>query len=207
MKISRCSQRKTDRISELPNCILLYIMTFLSLQEVVQTSALSKRWKHLWKYTSNLILNNTQFQTTANFRSFLDKFLTHRDRSCPLHKIDVDFDYFFSFQILSKLFKYGMAHKVESVTINAFGAGYTHRNIEITNIMSSCRFIKHLELSFRETRGKVIFSRSLDLHELTYCRLREISFSSNDKNTCVNLFLGCRKLSTLIIDCCSLIGT
>jgi hypothetical protein len=112
-----------------------------------------------------------------------------------------------SFQILSKLFKYGMSHNVESVTINAFGAGYTHRNIEITNIMFSCSFIKHLELSFHATRGKVIFSRSLDLPELTYCRLKEISFLSNDENTCVNLFSGCRKLSTLIIDCCSLIGT
>jgi len=207
MKISRGSQKKTDKISELPNCILLYTMTFLSTLEVVRTSVLSKRWKDLWKYTSNLITKNTQFQTTTNFRSFVNKFLTHRDRSSSLHKVVVDYDGFISFQILTKLFRYKMSHKMESITINTFGAGYKHQNIEITNILLSCRFLKHLELSFRKTRGKVIFSQNLDLLELTYCHLKEVSFSSSDENTCVNPFSRCKKLSTLIIDCCNLIGT
>jgi len=207
MKRSRGSQRKTDKISELPNCILLYIMTFLSTLEVVRTSVLSKRWNNLWKHTSNLITNNTQFQTAANFRSFVNKFLTHRDRLSSLQKIAVDFDGFISFQILTKLFRYEKSHKMESITINTFGAGYKHQNIEITNILLSCRFLKHLELSFRETRGKVIFSHTLNLPELTYCHLKEVSFSSNDENTCVNPFSGCKKLNTLIIDCCNLIGT
>jgi hypothetical protein len=90
---------------------------------------------------------------------------------------------------------------VEKIKINAFGAGYYLQNID----MLSCSSIKYLNLSFHSTRGKVILSNTLDLPELTYCRLKKVSFSSNDENSCVNPFSGCKKLITLIIDCCSLI--
>jgi hypothetical protein len=202
-KILRRSPRKIDKISSLPNCILLYIMTFLSTQEAIQTSVLSKRWKNLWKYLSILITKNDQFRTGTNFRCFVNKVLSNRDRCSALNKIVIDYDGFISFQITTKLFKYGMSHSVEKIKINAFGAGYYLQNIEISNII--CSFIKHLNLSFHSTRGKVILSNTLDLPELTYCRLKKVSFSSNDENSCVDPFSGCKKLITLIIDCCSLI--
>jgi hypothetical protein len=133
----------------------------------------------------------------------VNKVLSNRDRCSALNKIVIDYDGFISFQITTKLFKYGMSHSVEKIKINAFGAGYYLQNIEISNII--CSFIKHLNLSFHSTRGKVILSNTLDLPELTYCRLKKVSFSSNDENSRVDPFSGCKKLITLIIDCCSLI--
>jgi hypothetical protein len=38
----------TDRISDLPDDLLLHVMFFLTLQEAVQTCVLSQRWRSLW---------------------------------------------------------------------------------------------------------------------------------------------------------------
>ncbi|XP_022737184.1 F-box/LRR-repeat protein 25-like [Durio zibethinus] len=40
-----------DRISELPNEILYHILSLMPMQMAIQTSVLSTRWRHLWKYT------------------------------------------------------------------------------------------------------------------------------------------------------------
>jgi hypothetical protein len=36
-------------VSELPNCILSYIFSKLTLKDLVKTSALSKHWFHEWR--------------------------------------------------------------------------------------------------------------------------------------------------------------
>lgn len=205
----RGSPRKMDLISQLPDCLLIYIMTFLSTQVVVQTSILSKRWKNLWKFVPGLIANNTQFSKTINFWIFLNSFLTYRDGYSPLNNIVVDYNGLISIQMLTKLFKYGVSHDVERIAINAIGEGYHWlKHVEISQFMLSCRSIKYLNLSLCGTRGKVILSHSLDLPELTYCHFKEVGFSSNNMNGYIDPFSSCKKLATLILDSCNLkVGT
>ncbi|KAL6135780.1 hypothetical protein ACLB2K_068005 [Fragaria x ananassa] len=38
-----------DRINELPDDVLCYIVSFLGLKDAVETSLISHRWRHLWK--------------------------------------------------------------------------------------------------------------------------------------------------------------
>ncbi|OMO56223.1 hypothetical protein COLO4_35721 [Corchorus olitorius] len=47
-----------DNISRLPDEILSHIFSFLSTVEVVRTSILSKRWKHVWSLAPNLDFND-----------------------------------------------------------------------------------------------------------------------------------------------------
>ncbi|XP_022737185.1 F-box/FBD/LRR-repeat protein At1g78750-like [Durio zibethinus] len=40
-----------DRIGELPDHVLYHILSLMPMQMAIQTSVLSTRWRHLWKYT------------------------------------------------------------------------------------------------------------------------------------------------------------
>ncbi|XP_050289693.1 F-box/FBD/LRR-repeat protein At3g26920-like [Quercus robur] len=53
-----------DRISELPEVVLQYILSFLPIKQVVQSTVLSTRWKHIWTTFPNLVFDETYFDTT-----------------------------------------------------------------------------------------------------------------------------------------------
>lgn len=46
-----------DRISQLPNDLLLKILSELSTEEVIRTSILSKRWRDAWKKISTIFFD------------------------------------------------------------------------------------------------------------------------------------------------------
>jgi len=54
MNSDQVEARKEDRISQLPDRILSIILSKLPMKDLVKTSALSNRWKHLWALRTNL---------------------------------------------------------------------------------------------------------------------------------------------------------
>ncbi|XP_009603961.1 F-box/LRR-repeat protein At3g26922-like isoform X2 [Nicotiana tomentosiformis] len=61
--LKKCSKRictAEDRISQLPDEILVHILSFLSVKEAADTSVLSKRWLPLWRYISRLNFDATK---------------------------------------------------------------------------------------------------------------------------------------------------
>ncbi|KAI4371098.1 hypothetical protein MLD38_019367 [Melastoma candidum] len=46
-----------DRISALPDAMILHVFSFLEIKDVVKTSALSRRWYSLWTQTSAVTIN------------------------------------------------------------------------------------------------------------------------------------------------------
>ncbi|KAJ6793378.1 uncharacterized protein M6B38_396435 [Iris pallida] len=80
-----------DRISELPDCVLHHILSFLETKLTVQTSILSKRWAHLWASVPALDFTDESFirneegwldeSDTHSFENFVDTVLLLRDAS------------------------------------------------------------------------------------------------------------------------------
>ncbi|EOA12673.1 hypothetical protein CARUB_v10027827mg, partial [Capsella rubella] len=52
-----------DRLNELPEDLLVHILSFLPTKSVVATSVLSKRWRHVWKMVQNLKFDSENHHT------------------------------------------------------------------------------------------------------------------------------------------------
>lgn len=58
-----------DRISRLPNCLLLHILDLLDMKDAVKTGVLSKRWARLWTYMCNLVYYGSRKRKFIDFVS------------------------------------------------------------------------------------------------------------------------------------------
>ncbi|KAK7315124.1 hypothetical protein VNO77_33656 [Canavalia gladiata] len=196
-------KQKVDRLSILPNCILIYIMTFMTTKEAVQTCILSKRWINLWKYVPTLTASNTHFQMDHVFKNFVQNVLFHRDDSIPLYNVDIEHKRYLHSQLLGSVVQYAVSHGVEKLRIDVHIRGYIGKILMFHYSIFSCHSLKYLNISLLASMGTIIFPPILDLPELIECRLREVVFSSCNHDG-AKPFSGCKKLSTLVIDNCTL---
>ncbi|KAF8102696.1 hypothetical protein N665_0197s0056 [Sinapis alba] len=73
-----------DKISRLPDELLVKVLTFLPTKEAVSTSILSKRWEHLWMWVPKLEYDDQHYSESD--RKKLWCFIV---RTLPLHKAHV----------------------------------------------------------------------------------------------------------------------
>ncbi|XP_056855839.1 F-box/FBD/LRR-repeat protein At1g13780-like, partial [Raphanus sativus] len=80
-----------DRISELPECLITKILSYLPTKHSVKTSVLSTRWKNLWLTVPSLLLNCHDFPYRQDevILSFLDRLLEF-DPDSRLLKVKVE---------------------------------------------------------------------------------------------------------------------
>ncbi|XP_070049973.1 F-box/LRR-repeat protein At3g58900-like [Nicotiana tomentosiformis] len=57
-------------ISELPNCLLTFILSLLSIKDAVKTSVLSRRWRHLFMLIPNLVVDSANIFSDQDHRRF-----------------------------------------------------------------------------------------------------------------------------------------
>lgn len=75
-----------DRISELPDEILHQILSLMATKFAVQTSILSTRWRHLWKFISTIHFDSFPYHPFRSIDySFVDRTLEHH-KAPQLHK-------------------------------------------------------------------------------------------------------------------------
>lgn len=67
--VSSDQVKNVDWISKLPDDVLLMILSRLSTEEAIRTSVVSKRWEHVWKQMSHLVLD---MQRLINDKESLD---------------------------------------------------------------------------------------------------------------------------------------
>ncbi|CAN6900030.1 unnamed protein product [Brassica oleracea] len=73
-----------DRISQLPDDLLLKVLSFLPTKVAVSTSILSKRWEFLWMWLPKLEYDDSEYSEEERYK--LHSFI---DFSLPLHKAPV----------------------------------------------------------------------------------------------------------------------
>ncbi|KAL3653057.1 hypothetical protein CASFOL_002738 [Castilleja foliolosa] len=92
------SNKRIDRLSALPDGILIHILSFLGLKESAVTSVLSKRWEFIWTELPRL-----EFYEGSEERDKISKFVAMVNRTllirngAHLEKFYVNFRYYESF--------------------------------------------------------------------------------------------------------------
>jgi len=187
-----------DIISNLTDCILIHILSFLNAKEAVQTCILSKRWINLWKCLPTLTLSSSNFRTMESLSEFLSQFLSLRDGSTTIHTLDVYCLYYLEPSLFQMIVKYAITHNIQHLLMNF----PCHIDL-FPSCFFSCHTLTSLNLSgLRILFGRIqIFPKNLNLPALTSLSLKYIALHRSDDG-CVEPFSTFNMLNRLTIDCC-----
>ncbi|TKY74422.1 putative F-box/FBD/LRR-repeat protein [Spatholobus suberectus] len=196
----RSESKNEDRLSDLPDCVLLHILTFLNAKHAVRTCVLSTRWKNLWKRLPTLILHSSDFWTFRGFTKFVSRLLSLRDTSLALLKLDFERHGCIEPQLLKRIVKYAISHNVQQLAVSV--------KCDIRDIpqcIFSCHTLTSLKLSVCHRGyiyGSTLFPNSLNLTALTALHLQHFTFCKSDDDV-AEPFSACNRLSDLTIDYCT----
>ncbi|CAJ2678218.1 unnamed protein product [Trifolium pratense] len=188
-----------DSLSDLPDCVLLHILSFLNSKHAVQTCILSTRWKHLWKRIPTLILHSSTFSTVKLFATFVTRILTLRDSSTALHALEFQRRGIIETKLLTMILNYVCSHNTH---IQRLEIDVTADVCPILSCFSKCRALTSLKLSVcPKSYTKTLFPKSLNLPLLTSLDLAYFTFCGSE-NDCAEPFSAFTKLNSLVIRGC-----
>ena len=206
MQLKNDNKNEEDFISDLSDCVLLHILSFLNAKEAVQTCILSERWINLWKALPILTLSSSNFRSCTSFKQFLSQIFFLRDHSTAIHTLclELEYNHFMGISLYQKIIEYGVLHNVQQLRIN----------YAIIQHLPPCFFSSHTLTSLHlstyfsfQSGSTQIFPNSLNFPALTTLSLKHLAFrcSTSDEDGCVNPFSTFNLLNTLIIDRCVLL--
>ncbi|XP_058736065.1 putative F-box/LRR-repeat protein At3g18150 [Vicia villosa] len=191
-------QLPPDMISDLSDCILIHILSFLEAQEAVQTCILSKRWINVWKKLPTLVvLYYSQF-IDGVYEQFVHKLLSLRDDQTDIHslKLHPPLDKKRNNSLVSHIVKYAFSHNVQHLLLN-----FTYFKPNCFSF--SCPTLKSLKLTSGHSVNS-IFPNSLDFPALATLSLTHFTFLPN-QDGCARPFSTFNRLNTLILDKCKVL--
>ncbi|XP_058779559.1 F-box protein At1g60400-like [Vicia villosa] len=195
-KVKVTDDVQKDMLSDLPDCIILHILSFLRTKHAIRTGILSSRWKHLWKRLPALILWRSDFQCYNIFIEFMRKVLSLRDSSVSLHTLDFeDISHLLEPHILEWIVNYAISHNVQRLQ---FSITSVVEQIPLT--LLSSQTLTHLNLSVCY-ECKSLFPKSLNLPALSTLELGNFTFYKDSEP-----FSTFSRLKSLLISDCNVEG-
>ena len=134
-----------DKISQLPDDILLHILSFISIDEAVKTTILSKRWQHVFRSLSHLRFHRTRAAAVGRrvpLSKFVSELLSLRDPSASVHDFHFSFDGRFSCPFVAECVSYAVSHGVRSLRLHA----PTHLTLRLPAAFFASTTLRELEL-------------------------------------------------------------
>ncbi|XP_057773709.1 F-box/LRR-repeat protein At3g26922-like [Salvia miltiorrhiza] len=142
------SSERHDRLSELPDSLILSILSFLSMYDVVRTTILSKRWKDLWVTIPCLhfiIIRDIHFRYVDFINGALAQWKCSKMLKFSLH-LSYQFGHSFDSDIHSWLL-FAIEKQVEELSIDLDSR---YSNFVAPQRLYSCSSITKLSLAFHD---------------------------------------------------------
>ncbi|KZV57069.1 hypothetical protein F511_05943 [Dorcoceras hygrometricum] len=202
-----------DRLSSLPDSILCHILSFVDTVSAIRTSILSKRYRYLWTLSPTLDFKLLRF-SPCRFRPFyphdlfdqkglnvlsFEAHVNHvlqcrEDSSLKMFRLSLHVPA--GSEFVRNCIDYAASHKVQHLRIR----GYTKRgSVALPKLLLNSPSLTILHLN-----NAVVYSielpKSLSLPSLKIMRLKNFEFS--DRNFNGEVFSGCSRLETLILNRC-----
>jgi hypothetical protein len=188
-----------DRISDLPDCVLLLILSILNTKEAVQTCILSTRWTNLWKYIPVLSISPQHFMTRRGFNRSVSQFLSLRDGKIALHTLNVHSKGNIHSSKLKRIIKYAIDHSVQLLDVEStcYLEHYPFPNV-------SCHTLTSLTLCANNhiCSRSPLFPTSIYLPALTSLCIKYFAFRGSGDDNRAEPFSSFNSLKRLIIHCC-----
>ncbi|CAN1845882.1 Putative F-box/LRR-repeat protein At5g02930 [Linum perenne] len=164
LRRSKRIQNRIDRLSDLPDSILHYILSFLDTKSSVQTCILSKRWRCVWKYVDVLNFIRIPLDQDEQSEEQMDRFLSNDDHQYERHvdqvlslrsdcssvrkvRIDCEFHLYrmnLRDRVFDKIVKYAASHGVQELFI----CSRQSKTVDEVGLVCPCyQSLKVLELS------------------------------------------------------------
>jgi len=196
----RCRKDEKDRISELPDCVLLHIMSFLSTKSAIQTCVLSKRWKNLCKCLTSLTFC-ARYTGDICFRKFVSWVLSSRDHSHSLLNLVVISPN--ESEVLDLIMKYAIVHDVQHLTMRIdLTCKPAFRSLPF---IFCCKSLTSLKICNVYDPNVVVIPNSVNLPFLKSLHLERVKFTATTADAeCVEPFSHCRVLESLYLRNCSM---
>ncbi|XP_074369313.1 putative F-box/FBD/LRR-repeat protein At4g13965 [Apium graveolens] len=145
-----------DRLSSLPDDILHQILSFLGTRQAVQTSVLSKRWRHVWTTTSSLTFDwyDQLFPYThSGIIKFMEHVLSNRNHETPVSCFKLFAVYRFPPSFLRRLIRYPIDHNVVEVDIDLEFHRYQPFNLSTFSSNTTQRLKLRAPVDFGDSSG------------------------------------------------------
>jgi hypothetical protein len=198
--------KNKDRLSDLPDCVILHILSFLNAKHVVQTCVLSPRYKNLWKRVPVLILDSSEsdFRTLKIFTEFVSNVLSFRDSSISLQTLNFKRKHGrVEPRIIKNVVDYALSHNIQQL-----GLCFNGNTVQTLPTSFSSQTLTHLNLSIYPSGGyNARFPKSsFDLPALTNLQLENFIFSIGDDDRAEPFSIFNRLNSLRICNCAMLHG-
>ncbi|XP_076922966.1 F-box/LRR-repeat protein At3g26922-like [Bidens hawaiensis] len=184
-----------DRLSILPDDLIHKILSYISIKHVVQTSALSSRWRYLWTSMPYLSFSTKEFRKFPKLSEFVTHLLSGRNNQTQVISVNLTFRGKVIHELVQRILDYAFSHNVQQLNITCL-PGYvcypvdfptrvlpTLTTLSLTfyddtfaGLLSNCAHLKNLTLKNCTT---------LDSFSISHPGLSSLTLENG--NTCVNV--------------------
>ncbi|XP_071696092.1 F-box/LRR-repeat protein At3g26922-like [Rutidosis leptorrhynchoides] len=194
-----------DRLSSLPEGLIHKILSFIGTKRVVQTSALSSRWKYTWTSMPYLDFSSKDFDKLPIFSKFVNHVLSGRNNEAEVSSLKLEFRGKVSQVFVKRLVNYAVSHNVQQMTVTCL----FENEFEFPLSLFNSRSVKHLSLktkydgSRRMWRfGDAVYinpTSSFELPALTTLHLDNVTFSDVNTEKDIGIFSKCANLKNITL--------
>ncbi|KAG5151847.1 hypothetical protein JHK84_028319 [Glycine max] len=169
--IQRTSEEERDRLSELPDFVLLHIMNFIDTKDALRTCILSKRWKDLWKHLTTFSFDQSTSlfdeRRVVNFNKFVSQVLSCWDGSISLINVRLVIFESIGSQLLNRIMKCVVLHNDAKTMMQKYSS-YLILTIPTCNLLNTLV----LNYCFLHNDAKILFISNSNLSSLKLKNLK-----------------------------------